>query len=48
MYLVVAGLGCLLAGWAWGLTMPIIKHIWTSSMALGGGWCLLLLALFTA
>jgi predicted acyltransferase len=47
MALVVAGLGCLLAGWAWGQTMPIIKHVWTSSMALwAGGWSLLLLALF--
>jgi predicted acyltransferase len=42
-----AGLGCLAAGWLWGLAFPIIKHIWTSSMVLwSGGWCLLLLALF--
>jgi predicted acyltransferase len=45
--LIVAGLGCLAAGWAWSFVMPVIKHIWTSSMALvAGGWSLLLLALF--
>ena len=42
-----SGLACLLGGWLWGFVFPIIKHIWTSSMALwSGGWCLLLLALF--
>ena len=42
-----SGLACLVGGWLWGLTFPIIKHIWTSSMVLwSGGWCLLLLALF--
>ena len=47
--LVVAGLLCLAMGWAWSewIGFPIIKHIWTSSMALwAGGWSLLLLALF--
>jgi predicted acyltransferase len=30
-----------------GYSMPIIKHLWTSSMVLwAGGWSLLLLALF--
>ena len=47
--LVLLGAGCLAAGrlWAdWG-GFPIIKHIWTSSMALlAGGWSYLLLALF--
>jgi predicted acyltransferase len=47
LLLVGAGLACLLAGWLWGFSFPIIKHIWTSSMVLwSGGWCLLLLALF--
>jgi len=47
LVLAASGLGCLLAGWLWGLEFPIIKHIWTSSMVLwSGGWCLLLLALF--
>jgi predicted acyltransferase len=42
-----AGIGCVLVGWIWGLTFPIIKHIWTSSMVLyAGGWSLLLLCLF--
>jgi predicted acyltransferase len=47
--LVVAGLCCLAAGWAWGLVFPIIKNIWTSSFVLfAAGWSLLLLALFYA
>ncbi len=47
--LIASGLGCLAAGWAWSFAMPIIKHLWTSSMALwAGGWSLLLLALFYA
>jgi predicted acyltransferase len=45
--LAAAGLACLAAGHVWGLTFPIIKHIWSSSYVLwGGGWSLLLLALF--
>jgi predicted acyltransferase len=45
--LVAAGAGCLLAGWIWSFHFPIIKHLWTSSMALwAGGWCCLLLAGF--
>lgn len=47
--LVVAGLICLAAGWAWWEWggFPWIKHIWTSSMALwAAGWSFLLLALF--
>jgi len=43
------GVGCLAAGWAWAeiLGFKMIKHIWTSSMALwAGGWSYLLLALF--
>jgi predicted acyltransferase len=47
--LVVAGLTCLAAGWAWWEWggFPWIKHIWTSSMALwAAGWSFLLLALF--
>jgi predicted acyltransferase len=47
--LVLAGLACLAAGWGWSFTMPIIKHLWTSSMVLwAGGWSLLLLAAFYA
>jgi len=45
--LVLAGLLCLIAGYAWGQLLPIIKNIWTSSYVLvAGGWSLLLLALF--
>jgi predicted acyltransferase len=45
--LTAAGLGCLAAGWLWGLQFPIIKHIWTSSMTLwAAGWSYLLLAAF--
>jgi predicted acyltransferase len=47
--LIAAGLGCLAAGWAWSEWggLPIIKHIWTSSMVLwAAGWSFLLLALF--
>jgi predicted acyltransferase len=48
------GIGCLALGRIWNrlpapVGMPIIKHIWTSSMVLwSGGWCLLLLAGFYA
>lgn len=35
------------AGWLWGLQIPVIKTIWSSSMVLvSSGYCLLLLALF--
>jgi predicted acyltransferase len=47
--LTLMGVGCLAAGWVWAemLGFTIIKHIWTSSMALwAGGWSYLLLALF--
>jgi predicted acyltransferase len=45
--LAAAGVACLAVGYLWGLVFPIIKHIWTSSYVLwGGGWSLLLLALF--
>ncbi len=46
-YLVVAGLGCLAAGWLWHLNFPVIKKIWTSSFVLvAGGYSCLLLAAF--
>lgn len=35
------------AGWLWGLQMPVIKTIWTSSMVLvSSGYCFLLMGLF--
>lgn len=40
-----AGTGMVVAGWLWGLQMPVIKKIWTSSMVLvSSGYCFLLLA----
>jgi len=45
--LAAAGLGCLLAGWLWSFHFPIVKPVWTSSMALwAAGWSFLLLATF--
>ncbi len=43
--LVVFGIGCLVAGSAWGWVFPINKKLWTSSYVLfSAGWALLLLA----
>jgi predicted acyltransferase len=45
--LAAAGVACLAVAHVWALAFPIIKHIWTSSYVLwGGGWSLLLAALF--
>jgi predicted acyltransferase len=47
--LVTMGICSLGAGWAWAAWggLPIIKHVWTSSMTLwAAGWSYLLLALF--
>ena len=45
--LVLAGLGCLAAGWLWHLNFPVIKKLWTSSFVLvAGGYSFLLLAAF--
>lgn len=47
LFLGVIGLGCLLAGYLWSFDLPIIKHLFTSSMVLwAAGWCYILLALF--
>lgn len=47
--LLAAGFLCLALGALWDLAFPIIKHIWSSSMALwAAGWCYLLLAFFYA
>lgn len=44
--LVLFGIGCLGAGWAWGWVFPINKKLWTSSYVLfTAGWALLLLAI---
>jgi predicted acyltransferase len=47
--LLLVGLGAAmtLAGWLWGLQMPVIKKIWTSSMTLvSSGYCFMLMGLF--
>ncbi|GAA4418005.1 DUF5009 domain-containing protein [Nibrella viscosa] len=45
--LVLAGVACLLVGWAWSFVFPLNKNLWTSSFVLvTGGLSLLLLALF--
>ena len=47
LWLLAAGVGCIVAGLIWNLFFPIIKHLWTSSFVLySGGFCYLLLALF--
>lgn len=45
LWLIVAGVASLGAGYLWGLQFPVIKAIWTSSFVLvAGGWSFLLLA----
>lgn len=45
--LAICGIICLLAGYVWGMVLPIVRLIWTSSMVLyAGGYSLLLLAFF--
>lgn len=45
--LATAGALSLGLGYAWSLQLPIIKHLFTSSMVLwAAGWCFLLLAVF--
>jgi predicted acyltransferase len=47
LVLALTGAALLLAGWAWGWKMPIIKKLWTSSFVLvAAGWSTLLLAFF--
>lgn len=46
-WMVIAGILMMVAGQLWGLQMPVIKKIWTSSMTLySSGICFLLMALF--
>ena len=46
-WLVLWGVVCLAAGWAWSFQVPIIKKTWTTSYTLvAGGWSYLLLAAF--
>ena len=46
-YLVLGGVCMIVAGQLWGLQMPVIKKIWTSTMTLySSGICFLLMAFF--
>ena len=46
-YLLATGLSLVALGWLWGLQMPVIKKLWTSSMVLvSSGYCFVLMALF--
>jgi predicted acyltransferase len=46
-YLLIAGIALTTLGWLWGLQMPVIKKIWTSSYVLvAGGYSALLLGAF--
>ena len=46
-YLFGFGFLQVLLGWIWGVQMPVIKTIWTSSMVLvSSGYCFLLMGLF--
>lgn len=41
------GVAMVAVGWLWGVQMPVIKKIWTSSMVLvSSGYCFLLMGLF--
>ena len=43
----VGGVVCLLLGWCWSFSFPIIKDLWSPSFVLwAAGWSFLLLALF--
>lgn len=45
--LLIIGAIMVAAGWLWGLQLPVIKKIWTSSMVLvSSGYCFLLMGLF--
>jgi predicted acyltransferase len=45
--LTLVGAACATLGWLWSYSLPLNRHIWTSSMILWtGGWGFLLLALF--
>ena len=45
--MLIAGVAMIAAGWLWGLQMPVIKKIWTSSMTLvTSGYSFLLLLIF--
>ena len=47
LFLIGIGIAMVVTGWLWGLQLPVIKKIWTSSMVLvSSGYCFLLMGLF--
>ena len=45
MFLMLAGLGLILAGWAWGHVWPVNKALWSGSfVVLTSGWAMIVLA----
>lgn len=47
LWLVLAGVGCIIVSLIWSISFPIIKLAWTSSYVLfAGGFCYLLFALW--
>lgn len=47
LYLLIAGVAAVAAGFLWGLQFPVIKKIWTSSYVLvAGGYAAIFLAIF--
>lgn len=45
--LALAGVALVALGWLWGIELPVIKKLWTSSMVLvSSGYCCLLMAAF--
>ena len=47
VYLVAAGVACVVLGWLWSWQFPVIKKIWTSSFVLvAGGYSAILTGLF--
>jgi predicted acyltransferase len=47
LYLLLAGIGCIVTGLLWSTLFPVIKLMWTSTFVLiGGGFGFLMLALF--
>ncbi|MEY8487154.1 acyltransferase family protein [uncultured Parabacteroides sp.] len=46
-WLLGIGVAMVVLGWLWGMQIPVIKKIWTSSMVLvSSGYCFLLMGLF--
>ena len=46
-WLLGIGVAMVVLGWLWGLQLPVIKKIWTSSMVLvSSGYCFLLMGVF--